>query len=326
MNSLPAAAGTITGTATVCQGQNSVTYTLPTIANSTSYVWTLLNGATGTSTTNSITVNYGSSATSGNITVKGTNSCGDGATSTFAVTVNSLPAAAGTITGTAIVCQGTSQTYSVSNVSGVNYYWSLPNGASGTSTTNSIVVDFGTSATSGYISIYAINSCGESLPDSLWIDITTPPPTPFIFQNGNILMSDALIGNQWYNQNGIIVGETNQFYIVQNSGDYYVIVSLNGCVSDTSNIINVTFTSIGSIESNEIIRIYPNPMSNELFLEIEGNTEKVNFDIFNAIGQIVFKGSLVEKTIVPTNTFAPGVYLIKLENGNTFEFKKIIKQ
>ena len=114
VNPLPLSAGTISGTATVCQGQSSVTYTVPVITNATSYIWTLPTGATGTSTTNSITVNYGTSAVSGNITVKGNNSCGNGATSTKAITVNPLPASAGTISGTTAVCQGqNSITYTV---------------------------------------------------------------------------------------------------------------------------------------------------------------------------------------------------------------------
>ena len=96
----------MSGLATVCQGQASVTYTIPVIANATSYVWSLPTGVTGTSTTNSITVTYGTSAISGNITVKGTNSCGVGATSTLAVTVNPLTASAGSISGLATVCQG----------------------------------------------------------------------------------------------------------------------------------------------------------------------------------------------------------------------------
>ena len=88
INPLPANAGIILGTSTVCQGQNSVTYTVPLIANATSYIWTLPTGATGTSTINTITVNYGITAVSGNITVKGINSCGNGAISILAVTVN----------------------------------------------------------------------------------------------------------------------------------------------------------------------------------------------------------------------------------------------
>ena len=58
----------------------------------------------------------------------------------------------------------------------------------------------------------------------------------------------------------------------------------------------------------------------------EGNYETVNFEIINTLGQIVYKGYLVDKTIVQTTTFAPGVYIIKLDNGKTLEFKKIIKE
>ena len=83
VNPLPAAAGTITGTATVCQGQAGVVYSVPAIASATGYTWTLPTGAsiTAGSNTNSITVTYSASAVSGNITVLGTNSCGSGTVS-----------------------------------------------------------------------------------------------------------------------------------------------------------------------------------------------------------------------------------------------------
>jgi hypothetical protein len=61
-------------------------------------------------------------------------------------------------------------------------------------------------------------------------------------------------------------------------------------------------------------------------IEIEGNSEPVNFEILNARGQVVFKGNLVEKTTVQTSNFAPGVYLIKFISDKTFELKKIIKE
>ncbi|MDD4236713.1 MAG: T9SS type A sorting domain-containing protein, partial [Bacteroidales bacterium] len=90
-----------------------------------------------------------------------------------------------------------------------------------------------------------------------------------------------------------------------------------------TNDINFGVQSINDLKQ---VKVYPNPVSNELVIEIEGNNGKVNFDILNAIGQVVFKGNLVEKTTVQTSNFAPGVYLIKLENGKTFEFRKIIKE
>jgi hypothetical protein len=92
--SLPGAAGTITGLATVCQGATNVVYTVPTISGATSYTWTIPSGATimSGSSTNSITVDFSASAVSGNITVVGTNSCGNGTLSpNFAVTVHVIP-------------------------------------------------------------------------------------------------------------------------------------------------------------------------------------------------------------------------------------------
>jgi hypothetical protein len=108
--------------------------------------------------------------------------------------------------------------------------------------------------------------------------------------------------------------------------NYYVIVTNNGCSSDPSNIENVVLTGIETIENNKIIKVYPNPVSDELIIEIEGNKESVEFEIYNSIGQVVYYGNVLEKTTVKTTAFAPGVYLIKLENGKKFEFKKIIKE
>ena len=66
--------------------------------------------------------------------------------------------------------------------------------------------------------------------------------------------------------------------------------------------------------------------SNELVIENKGNKEKTDFEISNSLGQVVFKGSLLQKTIVNTSEFASGVYLIKIKNGKSFEFRKIVKE
>ena len=86
----PVGSGAITGSTTVYQGQNSVTYTVPAIPNATSYLWTLPAGATGTSTTNSITVDYGASVGSDRISVIGHNDCGDGAVNELSVLITGL--------------------------------------------------------------------------------------------------------------------------------------------------------------------------------------------------------------------------------------------
>jgi len=62
---LPSSAGTITGTATVCESQTGVSYSVPAITNATSYVWTYSGtGATITGTTDAVTIDFASNATS----------------------------------------------------------------------------------------------------------------------------------------------------------------------------------------------------------------------------------------------------------------------
>ena len=142
----PAAAGTITGTASVCQGQTGVTYSIPAIANAASYSWSYSGtGATITGTSNTVTIAFSATATAGNLSVIGVNSCGNGTSSSLPITVNSLPTAAGPITGPASLCRGiTSQTYSIPAIANAtSYVWAYSGtGATITGTGNSISISF----------------------------------------------------------------------------------------------------------------------------------------------------------------------------------------
>jgi hypothetical protein len=77
---LPALCGSISGPASVCVGAQGVTYSVSPVPNATTYLWIVPTGATitGGSGTNSITVNFATSAFTGNISVRGTNTCGNG--------------------------------------------------------------------------------------------------------------------------------------------------------------------------------------------------------------------------------------------------------
>jgi hypothetical protein len=151
------------------------------------------------------------------------------------------------------------------------------------------------------------------------------PPTPVITRDVMILHSDALTGNQWYNQTGIINGAIQQYYTSTSNGDYYVIVTLV-CSSSASNIISILNTGIVFGENNKSIKVYPNPVSKELIIELEGNKEILNFEILNSLGQPVYKGMLYDKTKVKTDKFKPGFYYLKLTKGDSSEIIKIIKE
>lgn len=90
--------------------------------------------------------------------------------------------------------------------------------------------------------------------------------------------------------------------------------------------INKTTTNIIVTGNMSKLKVYPMPVSDNLIIEIEGNNQVVNFEIFDSLGHKVYSGNFVEKTTVQTSSFASGVYIIVLENGQLFEFRKIIKQ
>ncbi|MFL5730571.1 MAG: gliding motility-associated C-terminal domain-containing protein [Cytophagaceae bacterium] len=85
----------VTGTATVCEGTNGVSYSVTNTAGAT-YAWAVPSGASIASGqgTNSITVNFALGATSGNITVAQTTTattCADLTPSIFAFTIQTKP-------------------------------------------------------------------------------------------------------------------------------------------------------------------------------------------------------------------------------------------
>lgn len=183
----PSAAGTITGTATVCPGQNNVTYSITAVSGATGYNWSVPAGATivGGSGTTSITVDYSITATGGDIVVTPTGTCGSGAASpALPITVNQPPSEPGPISGDTTPCSGSEQVYFVAPDNGaISFMWSLPNGWTGTSTEDNIIVTTGSN--SGIISITAVNTCGNSATRTLTVAVDSAPPMPGVISGPN---------------------------------------------------------------------------------------------------------------------------------------------
>ncbi len=87
------------------------------------------------------------------------------------------PAVPGAISGNTTVCSGSSNTYTITPVSGAtSYTWTLPVGWTGSSTTNSITAVSGSS--NGNITVTANNSCGSSAPQTSAITVNSVPAIP----------------------------------------------------------------------------------------------------------------------------------------------------
>jgi hypothetical protein len=244
------------------------------------------------------------------------------------ITVHLSPSLAGPITGPTSVCQyeGLVQ-YTVPLMNNATYYvWTLPSGEILTDIHNSITINFDGLVDSGNLTVEGFNDCGESSSTYISIEVKHKPLMPSISNYGEGLLSNTLTGNQWYDQLGAIPGATSNEFTPTKSGDYYVIVSKDGCTSDASNVIHYIPTTNHTVSSVKNVRMYPNPASQELIIEIDNNIQNIDFDIINSLGQVVFSGTLVDKTIVQTYPYTSGLYLIRLKCGETIEWKKFVKK
>jgi hypothetical protein len=91
------------------------------------------------------------------------------------------------------------------------------------------------------------------------------PATPEISVQGMVLTSSACCGNQWYINDAPIPGATNQTYTATQSGEYYVVVTLNGCSSEPSEAVDIV-VGIGENDANAF-SIYPNPANGWVMCE-----------------------------------------------------------
>jgi hypothetical protein len=333
---LPAAAGTITGSTSVCAGTNNVVYSTTTIANATSYSWTVPPGATIVSGagTVSITVSYSASATSGNVTVEGVNQCGSGTPSSLAVTVNPLPGAAGTITGPAAICApATGISYTVPAIANATgYSWTVPSGATIVSggNTNHITVNFSASATSGVITVYGTNACGNGqVSPNFNVTVNPTPPTPVITQSGLILTSSAATGNQWYRNGNPIPGATSQTYEVTQSGDYTVVVTVNGCSSAPSNVITIVLPGVEQ-PNGGTLSVYPVPNDGRFTVTCTWIAdETLNLEVYNSLGVMIHASAVnivqgKAERVVDLRPVPDGVYTVVLKTEDNRVIRKIL--
>lgn len=165
---------------------------------------------------------------------------------------------------------------------------------------------------------------GVAYSNAVYVEVV--PPTPTISSSGDALQSSTEFGNQWYNQDGLIPGATGQVYLVLTPGTYYVKVTSGECVSAPSNEVEIITVATQDPDENSKFKIYPNPVGDELYVDMDGLTGTTYFEFFNAQGQSVRQGLMQPGTPIKTHWMSPGVYIIRLQIGSSIELHKLVKE
>jgi hypothetical protein len=128
---------------------------------------------------------------------------------------------------------------------------------------------------------------------------------------------------QWINctTGEYITSATNQIVTVMD-GEYAVIVSGDQC-SDQSDCITV---NTGGLEEQTMsIKLYPNPTSDNVKLELSVGYVGKHYDIIDFSGRMIFHGEInSNQQAIDLSDLARGAYYFKIENSVFIQ--KLIKQ
>ncbi|MFC2130362.1 T9SS type A sorting domain-containing protein [Bacteroidota bacterium] len=167
---------------------------------------------------------------------------------------------------------------------------------------------------------------------SQFITVLPAPDKPIITQSGRRLKSSSLEGNQWFIGGNEIPGANNQYYAPDTSGYYTVqVTDTNGCKSDLSEPYYFDITAVDESDvKKQTLRIYPNPATNQLFIEYyvdtSGNVSLVLYDILgNKVTLIENRYKLEGMFTLQINIddFSSGLYYLVYQLNNKTSISKI---
>lgn len=347
---LPGPAGPISGPSTVCKNTNG-SFSVATITGATSYVWTVPTGATITAGqgTSSITANFGPSSVSGNVSVYGTNGAGNGTPGNLAVTVSAVPAQPSVIAGSSSPCTGSSQVYSVTNVSGVVYNWTIPSGSTITAGqgTSSITATMGT--TSGNINVIPSNGCGGGVEQIKAISIQLLPGTAGAV-SGPTLVDLATIVTTDYTTPGASDATSYQWELspagagtlsgtgltstVTWTGSFLGVAqvrvkAINTCGegewSEVKSTEVINTTGIADLNSARGMKVYPSPSSGAFTVAVNGFNGQAKLRILDTTGHELYTASLPGNEATQFEfPLSSGIYVLLVEEGTQTLRQKLI--
>lgn len=169
-----------------------------------------------------------------------------------------------------------------------------------------------TSSGSYKVKVYN-KQCESEYSEPIKITVNPVPAQPTVTENGGVLTSNYTSGNQWFNANGAMPNETKQFFVVLKSDMYYVVVTENGCSSNSDAKFYVA-TDIDS-ELSQTIKLYPNPTSSVIYLDLNSIAYAKGFvKIHSTTGQVMNSIDLNGESHIEINLtdYSKGMYFINL--------------
>ena len=314
------------GNVNYCAGSTPPTLTA---SGAATYSW---SPATGLNTTLDSQVTAAPGSTT-RYTVTGTDL--SGCSGTAQATVNVRPAPVLTVTASPdTVCAGDSVTLTASTTGFVNpavYTWS-PDSIVGAS------VKVAPATVTLYKVVLTSNGCPAT--DSIWVYANPASIAAFGYSsNGHSISfqdssSNATTWNWSFGDGNTSVSQ-NPVYTYSNDGiDTVTLITTGFCSKPdtTTKVITVYALGINNVAMNSAISVYPNPAENIALVNFNAGGAETKLTVYNALGELVKSFDLTTtlgnnyQQRLDLSNVAPGVYMIRVTNGNQNISQHLIKQ
>lgn len=159
------------------------------------------------------------------------------------------------------------------------------------------------------------------------INITASPNDTINAGQTCVLNATGANSYNWSNGQNLnliqVTPSTTTMYTVTGTNIYGTNFSCTTTKSITITVRDIS-TGLKDNKLNDEIKIYPNPASDFINIELKRNSN-FSIEIFDELGQIAWRDENKNDVVkIPTSNFASGIYLIKIQTENEFGMKKII--
>jgi|GEM_PF-3057895 len=159
------------------------------------------------------------------------------------------------------------------------------------------------------------------------ITVNALPSVPVItFESGTLTSTEAF-AYQWYLDGEPIDGAQGISHNVIVDGDYHVeVLDENGC-SNVSATMNVIISSVDGVDMTSVVRVFPNPASNQITIVIDSKHSKPSsIQLIDMLGNVVYRHEkdVRETNIIQTNDLANGVYHLMITTNGVIELVKLV--
>lgn len=185
-----------------------------------------------------------------------------------------------------------------------------------------------TTATQTFISVGGCDSI-------VTLDLTVAPlPDNTTFLSGTTIAVDAFASSYtWIDcaTGNVIAGETSQTFTALESGEYQVIIEINGCENTSDCVyVEVETSSLLENESELDAYVYPNPSNGVFTIELSAlHTDNVTLSIIDLSGKVVsFEKHDVSAShlSIPMNlkSAESGIYFVRINAGKIITKRVVV--